>query len=201
MRLISLNEVIIMRKFFTQREIVDLLVSTLVASMIFHYTKVVEFKYGIIVTILSFLIHELMHKFAAKRFNCTSVYKIHPIGIAIGLVLMFLGIVFVMPGVVEVYPYKYGRWGFRVVSLTIDEVGYIAMAGIASSMGIALTSRLLSIYWPAFTPIYKINAIMTFFSLLPLPKSDGSRILQANSGFWVVLFIISLFMITDVFLV
>jgi len=190
-----------MRKFFTEREILDLTVSVIIVSLIFHYSKIVEFKQAILVTVFSFLLHEVMHKFAAKKFSCTSVYKIYPIGIAIGVVLMFFGIVFVMPGVVEIYPYKYGRWGFKVVSLTIDEMGYIAIAGIVSNMGVALISKLLSLYWPFFNILYEINAIITFFNMLPIPKSDGSRIIEANSGFWVILFIVSLFMIADVFLI
>ncbi|HDJ96648.1 MAG TPA: hypothetical protein ENG45_01080, partial [Candidatus Aenigmarchaeota archaeon] len=64
-------------RVFTTREILDLSISVIVVSIIFHFSKILEFKFAILVTLLSFFLHEFMHKVAAKKFSCTSVYKIY----------------------------------------------------------------------------------------------------------------------------
>jgi Zn-dependent protease len=123
----------------------------------------------------------------------------YSLGIVAGLILVFFGIVFVAPGFVEILPYSYGRWGFRVVSLGVEQIGAIALSGIGVNLGLAVLFKLLSLNWPLFGIFYKINALIAFFNLLPAPPLDGSKIISWSAGVWVFLFIISLLMIADIF--
>ena len=190
-----------MMNFFTKQEIFDLAVSILVLTIIFFYLQMGSIEICLVVVMISFLSKVVVNKFIAKKFGCIAVYKIYLLGLISGVVLMFLSIPFTLIGWVDTYPYSYGRWGFKVVEISRMEMGLIAVGGILVNFGLAILFKMLSYKFPVFITFYKINVVLTFWNLLPIPKLDGGRIMTWSLLIWTFLFTISLFMMADVFLV
>jgi Zn-dependent protease len=124
----------------------------------------------------------MAHKFVAMRFGCISFYKIWPSGIFFGLALMLVGIKFVAPGAVVVYPYFFGRWGYKIKTLTLNENGLISLAGPATNLLFAIVFSFFGGWF--FQTLTFVNAWLAFFNLLPIPPLDGSKIMEWKIWLW-----------------
>ena len=58
-----------------------------------------------LMVILSFMLHELGHKFTAQRFGAWSEYRMYPVGLIICLIGSLFGILFAAPGAVYIRGY------------------------------------------------------------------------------------------------
>lgn len=179
-----------MLKIFTKEEIRDLIFSVFVIAIIFSFPSFNNFFKFLLIVIISFIAHELSHKFMAMRFNCIAFYKIWLTGIIFGLIFMFVGIKFVAPGAVIIYPFRFGRWRFKIRELTRKEEAIIASAGPLANIMIALIALLFKN--PLVLSIGFINSWLALFNLLPIPPLDGSRVIKWNPFLWFLLFLISL---------
>ena len=176
---------------FLQSEIASIAVAVLTIGLIFSYVygDILNLHIYIIAIVFSFLLHELAHRFVARRFGCVAVFKLWPLGVVIGLIFMFARIIFVAIGAVVIYPYKFGRWKFKETRITDIEMGIIAMSGILVNL---LLAGIFSIYqfWP-LTMFAAINSIIALFNLIPFPPLDGSKIFKWKPWLWLFLFIIA----------
>ncbi len=186
-------------ELFTREEIRDIIISVVAATIVFSYVIVgptnilTTLPAFLFIVIISFLFHELAHKFVARKFGATAFFKMWPTGILLGLIFMFARIIILMPGAVVVYPYRFARWRGKHINLTVDEIGLISVSGPLVNMFFAAFFSFFS-GW-AFTLLTYINAILAFFNLLPIPPLDGSKVFMWKSWVWVMLIIISGFMI------
>jgi Zn-dependent protease len=171
---------------FTKNEIRDLSLSTLSIAIIFSFPHFGNFFEYLAIVALSFVLHELGHKFAGEKFGCIAFYKIWPAGILFGLIFMLAGIKFVAPGAVVIYPFRFGRWKFEARELTRKEEGIIAAAGPLVNLifgSLSLFSKnhfILSLSY--------INSFLAFFNLLFFPPLDGSKIIQWKPLVWLLMF-------------
>jgi len=97
-----------------------------------------------------------------------------------------------------IYPFRFGRWGFRYRHLTHVEEGLIALAGPLTNL---IFATLFSIIpgWP-FHLLYLVNAWIYLFNMLPIPPLDGSKIILWNVGIWTFFFILSVILCLPIFL-
>ncbi len=176
---------------FTKEEIRDITVSIISLIIIFSWSPFPKFglnlslvPYFAIIVIVAFLLHELAHKFMARKFNMVAFYKMWPQGILFGLIFMILGLRFVAPGAVVVHPYRFGRWGFRRPrpEAASGEMGLIALAGPATNLLFALLFSLFGGF--LFDQLKFINAWLALFNLLPIPPLDGSKVLIWKPWLW-----------------
>lgn len=148
----------------------------------------------IIFLILSVVIHEVSHGYAANalgdptarlqgRLTLNPLNHLDPVGsVLVPLLLLFLpgGLIFGWARPVPYNPYnlRNQRWGEALV----------AVAGPAVNILIAVLFSLvirfgLGVFPPSFIDIASllvfINLILAFFNLLPIPPLDGSKILFA----------------------
>jgi Zn-dependent protease len=127
---------------------------------------------------LGFVLHELGHRWMARRYGAHARYVMWPEGIAASMVLAFaLGIVFAAPGAVCI-----------AGKLDREKNGKVALAGpavnlILSSAFIAL-SALPSKYSAAFAVGAGINASLALFNLLPFGPLDGKKVFDWDGGWW-----------------
>jgi len=125
---------------FYKGEIVNLLLSILLLGILFSIFDVARapdlstaFGHFIIITIfvgISYISHELAHKFVAQKHGCTSIYVIDMRAMLLSIVVTFLSlgnIIFAAPGYVRIS--KESKIGKRFSELTAEEVGRIALAG------------------------------------------------------------------------
>ena len=182
-------------KLFTNEEIRDLIISILILALIFSFPNLENFFIALLIVFFSFFLHEIGHKFAAKKLGCMATYKIWPTGILIGIAGMFffgatnLPLAIALPGFVEIMPYAFGRWGFKVVRLTPKDLGLIALAGVGINVLLAILFNPLP--GGVFSELSRINGLIAIVNLLPIPPLDGSKIFLWKEWFWLFLIFIS----------
>jgi len=188
-------------KVFTNEELRNIIVSILVMSVIFwvfvfSFPDYNGFFISLIIVFFSFFLHEMGHKFAARRLGCMATYKIWPTGLLIGIITIFfglmgIGIVFIALGFVEIMPYSFGRWGFKVVRLTPKDFGLIALAGVGINVLFAIFFKMFPGMW-MFEKLSYFNGLFALFNLLPIPPLDGSKIFMWKMWFWLLLMFITI---------
>ncbi len=146
------------------------------------------FFMSIIAVSLSFVLHELGHRYAARRFNCHAEYKMWPQGLILAMAFSMFGFVFAAPGAVMVYP-KSDIWGTKA-SVSRKKFGLISAAGPAMNLllaGIFFLSSLV-IQSDIFLLGIMINIWLALFNMIPIPPLDGSKIFAWDKRIWLGLF-------------
>ena len=191
---------------FTNLEIRDIIISILLVSIIFwvylfDFPSLIGFFSSLVIVFFSFFLHEMGHKFAARRLGCIATYKTWSVGILIGLVsiifgmisaifgMIGIGIVFIAVGGVEIMPYSFGRWGFKVVKLGQKEMGLISLAGVGLNVFFAVFFKLFP--GVIFQKLSYFNGLFAIFNLIPFPPLDGTKIFVWKEWLWVFLVFVS----------
>ncbi len=178
-------------EMFTKEEIRDIIISVIALIIIFSWRPFPNFGLNlslvpsyVVIIVVAFLLHEMAHKFTARKFNMVAFYKMWPQGILFGLIFMILGLRFVAPGAVVVHPYRFARWGFRRPrpEVASGEMGIIALAGPATNLFFALVFSLFNGH--LFSQLTFINSWLALFNLLPIPPLDGSKVLIWKPWIW-----------------
>ena len=139
-----------------------------------------------LVVILSFMLHEMGHKFTAMRFGAWSEYRMYPVGLALCLIMSIFGFLFAAPGAVYIRGY-----------LTDEMNGKISAAGPAVNIVIAAVSLVMSLMVQnmlsvnVFFLLAYINSFLAVFNLLPIPPLDGSKICKWNIPLYILMIIVS----------
>ena len=174
---------------FSKRERRDLIISILVVTLIFAFNDKSDvfvlshwlfnyFKVLVIVSI-AMMLHVTVQKLAALYMGFTAEYKISTMGIYAGLIVMLLTKgkwYIILPGGIFFDFLVIQRLGHFRYGLTLLPSGIIAALGPLSNLVIATiweTIALWGIYPEFFHQMTFINLYYAFFSMMPLPKTDG----------------------------
>ena len=76
---------------------------------------------------------------------------------------------------------------YKFSEMTEDHIGYIAAAGIATNLVLAIIGYLIG--YPLFT---KLNIYYAFFNMIPISNLDGNKIFFGNLVLWIFLAVITL---------
>jgi Zn-dependent protease len=173
----------------SSKEVLDLLIAWLAVSFAFYlalfrpalsYASLGYVLPELIVTLVvvgsSFVLHELLHKFAAQRFGFWSEFRASYTMLALSIVFAAVAhIVFAAPGATMIYG----------PSITKRQNGIISAAG--PLMNLALGGLFLLLYLLApFGGVLKvlgwlglaINVWFSAFNLLPIGPLDGRKVLD-----------------------
>jgi Zn-dependent protease len=133
---------------------------------------------------LGFILHELAHRFVARRFGCSAEYVMWPAGLGLALVFSMFGFVLAAPGAVMIRPGP-NIWGRA--ALTRKSFGLISIAGPAMNICLAIIFILLNTLYPSmvFTLGARINTWLAIFNLIPFGPLDGAKILNWDKSVWV----------------
>ena len=136
----------------------------------------------------AFVLHELAHKFSARKYGCWAEFRASPSGLRFGVFLAALtGIVFMAPGAVMV-----------VGNTTKSQFGKIALAGPVTNVALWLMGLVailaglgeVSILGLILKPWMWGNAVLGVFNMLPFGPLDGRKIKTwSDSIFWTWLII------------
>jgi Zn-dependent protease len=181
-------------KFFTTAEIIQLIIAILGITIIFTYPNFrANFFLYLIIIFVSLSLKQLFHKLFANKLGCMSTFKLWPFGVVIGTITLLLksslGFIFTALGYIEIVPYKFGRWGIKVIEMTPSDYARIVLGGL----GVNLFLMLFFGIWYTINPleifhtISNINGILSFFSLLPIPSLEGGHIFTWSLWVWVIL--------------
>lgn len=185
--------------YFSLTELAQLLISSLVISVVFAYpysgcggnaqcmlgsTFLVFLLVG-----SAFAIHESSHKLTAQYFGVRSEYRMWTGGLLAALLMKILaGFTFIAPGAAYFEPYR--RQGpmpmfFRDNYLTKAEVGKIGFAGPLSNIVLAL------LFFALARPLgqlsvygIEINLALALFNLIPVNPLDGAKIFSWSWKIW-----------------
>jgi len=184
------------RKRFKKEEIRDLTIVILAVTLIFAFPNLREnmFLYFIIVSFSVFLRH-VTQKLMGDRLGCMVTFKLWPIGIGIGMMSLLLksvyGFIFTALGYVEIIPYKFGRWGIKLIKMAPRDYAHIALSGISVNLFFMLIFGMFYSISPnieIFQIISLTNGLLALFSLLPIPQLEGGHIFTWSLWVWMILF-------------
>ncbi|MDI6825791.1 MAG: hypothetical protein QMD36_01190 [Candidatus Aenigmarchaeota archaeon] len=182
-------------KAFTSAELRDIVIAIIVLALIFSFPDLTLFLISLVLVFFSYFVHEMGHKFVARKFGCTATFKIWPTGIFLGIMTMFFkliggwGIVFVAPSFVEIMPYSFGRWGFKVARVSKKDLAFISLAGVGINVLFAVFFKMLP--GNIFRRLSYYNGLIALFNLLPIPPLDGSKIFLWKMWVWLFLIFIA----------
>ncbi len=182
-------------RMFEKREIYHLLAATAIISIaglslfIFSTGSPSTLAIAVAGLTLSFLAHELAHKFWALIRGLNASFRIYPLGAILTMVtaIPLIPIKFIAPGFVHVNGL-----------MSLREMGRIALAGPLTNILISTglyTSYLLGFNILAYR-LAELNAYLAFFNLLPLGPLDGAKVIQWSKIIWLTAFLVSILLLT-----
>lgn len=134
------------------------------------------------IVVLSFMGHEMGHKFTAQKYGAWSEFRMYPVGLVLCLVTSVLGILFAAPGAVYIRGY------------IDDEMnGKISAAGPAVNLVVGYLALALSAVMPngisasIFFLLAYMNSFLALFNMIPFMPFDGAKIMKWNPVIWVVM--------------
>jgi len=184
------------RHWFSKEEIKDIVISVITLSFIFAYPNMTDLPVSILAVIIAFLFHELAHRYFARKFGCAAFYRMWTTGLLFALVITVAtrgAFKFVAPGAVVIYPYTFGRWGYRIKKLTDREGGIISISG--PSVNLFFATIFFLIPGNIGHILSSVNAWLALFNLLPVPPLDGSKVVRWNMSVWALMFILSIVLV------
>ncbi|MEA4977107.1 MAG: site-2 protease family protein [Methanomassiliicoccaceae archaeon] len=180
---------------FSRHEIRDILISVLVLSLAFTLVMMSGiwdegdtalafagyFVLCLILVTVSFIPHELGHKFLAQKYGAWSEYRMSVSGLMFSVAISFLGFLIAAPGAV----YINGR-------ISESENGKISAAGpivniVIGAVAIVCCHFTTGFAFELFSMIAYLNAILAVFNMIPFPPLDGSKIVKWSPAVWVAM--------------
>lgn len=180
------------------RELRDLVVSALLLALAFSLAfsggfqalsypgiLIIMFPLALVGVSAGFVLHELGHRFVARRFGCFAEYKMWTTGLVVAIMCSFFGFVFAAPGAVMVHPGVdlEGR-----PTLTKQRMGIISLAGPSMNICLAIVFILLNGLYPSLVFFLgaRINIWLALFNLIPFGPLDGAKIFSWDKKVWLV---------------
>jgi Zn-dependent protease len=135
-----------------------------------------------VIVSMSFVLHELAHKFVAQRYGAWAEYRMFPFGLIMALVISFTGFIFAAPGAV----YIKGNID-RKMNGKISAAGpavNIVLGAVALLFAMVTTGTVELLFWI----MASINAFFAVFNMLPIMPFDGSKIYRWDVSVYLVMF-------------
>ncbi len=128
---------------------------------------------------LSFVLHEMMHKFVAQRFGAIAAFRTSPNGLAITLVTSLFGFLLGIPGATVIYTNSFTKRENGIVSLAGPLTNFAVFAVFAVAL-LVLNPPSQSYLGFALDFVMFISILLAFFNMLPIFPLDGSKVLAWN---------------------
>jgi len=179
------------------REFRDLSISAIVLAFIFSFQGYGNLSnilwmlpVGLLTVSISFLAHEMAHRYYAKKYGCHAEYQIWWYGIVLALVFSLASngmVKFAALGAVMIFP-AIDMWGNMKI-LTRKEYGTISLAGPVMNLGLAGIFALLGFFiHPLLFMGTMINIWLAIFNLIPIWILDGAKIFHWDKRVWIAVF-------------
>ena len=134
---------------------------------------------------LSFLLHELAHKFSAQHFGLWAEFRLTMQGALITLLSMLLPFFkIISPGAVMI-----------VGPVTRETSGKTALSGPLTNIILSTICIIIamtpqnSFFWTIAVYVAWINALIAFFNLIPFGIMDGLKVFLWNKIVWTIIFV------------
>ncbi|MCQ2079235.1 MAG: Zn-dependent protease [archaeon] len=190
---------------FSRIELRDILVSVVVLTLAFvlmfrdtsfvtTYFRHTMGDYGVVgmvllmlaLVMLSFIAHELAHKFTAQKLGLWSEYRMFPMGLLFAPIMGLVGFLFAAPGVVYISGFVDSEQDGKIsvagpmVNIVLSAVGIVGCI-VCNGSPIVIMFYLL----------YTLNASLALFNLLPIGILDGAKVMRWDTTVWLISIIIA----------
>jgi Zn-dependent protease len=135
---------------------------------------------------LSFLIHELAHKFTAQLKGLWAEFRLTTWGAVLTLISVFTPFRLIAPGAVMISG-----------SANLSDIGRISIAGPITNISLSLVflsvayAPVPGVYSLLFLLIASFNSFIALFNLIPFGVLDGYKIFSWNKKIWAAAFAVS----------
>jgi len=140
---------------------------------------------------IAFIFHEMAHKIVAQRYKCWAEFRADLTMLGLGVLMSFLGVVFIAPGAVMIF----GNIDYRQngkISLAGPLTNIILAILLLPLLFINISSNLLS---EIIVSGYLINAWLALFNMIPFMNFDGAKIYAWNRKAYFTTVIVAAFLI------
>ncbi len=133
-----------------------------------------------------FLIHELSHKFVARRYGCWAEFRADYRMLGFGLLTAFFGFLFAAPGAVMI-----------AGPVDKDRNGKISLAGPGSNLLVALTCLTLlldlrsGLIHSALSSLFTFSVFLAAFNMIPVMPFDGAKIWHWNKPVYIATLLVA----------
>ena len=125
---------------------------------------------------LSFILHELMHKFVAQHYGAWAEFRTWPSGLVITIVSSMLGFLIGLPGATYIFSNSFTRRQNGIVSLAGPLTNMVVFL-IFIAIGLAPGHTSWNLFGTAIGVVTFISLWLGFFNMLPILPLDGSKVL------------------------
>ena len=191
---------------FSKTETKDLSIAIIVITLLFAYLysngtfgmMIYLIPISLVTIGLSFILHELGHKYVAQKYGFFAEFRKWNTGLLIAIITGLFGFIFLAPGAVYIGSYT---------GIITDEAnGKISIAGPIVNIILAVIFLLIEISLKPFfllsSPLstylmitamigFHINSFLALFNLLPIPMLDGSKVMKWNLPLWIVSIVVA----------
>lgn len=133
---------------------------------------------------LSFVLHELMHKFVAQHYGAIAGFRASTNGLVITLITGALGFLLGIPGATVIYASNFTKKENGIVSLAGPLTNFVVFV-VFVSLVYALKPPTDSYLYAALDFTIFVSILLAFFNMLPISPLDGSKILAWNKVVYV----------------
>ncbi len=128
---------------------------------------------------LNFILHELMHKFAAQRYGMVAEFRASTTGLLITIATGAMGFLFGIPGATMIYTQSLTKRQNGIISL-VGPATNLVVFGVAVAILFIVNPAIGSYLFNAVQFIVFISLLLGFFNMLPILPLDGSKVLAWN---------------------
>jgi len=179
------------REMLGGKEAQEILFAWLILSFCFSVGALISlrifigrFTISLLTVGLGFVLHELAHRYVAKRYACFSMFRIWPLGLALALILALVSrgnLVFAAPGAVYIVSQNSGGISRR-------ENGIISLSGVGVNLLLSLLFISVSGLGGLAESVGRVGATINLwlaaFNLIPFWQLDGAKVMAWSWKIW-----------------
>jgi Zn-dependent protease len=125
---------------------------------------------------LSFILHELMHKFVAQHYGAIAGFRASVNGLVVTLLTGMFGFLLGIPGATMIYASSFTKRQNGIVSLAGPLTNFAVFA-VFLGLYVALSPAPGTYAAHAIGFVLFISILLAFFNMLPIYPLDGSKVL------------------------
>ncbi len=133
---------------------------------------------------LSFILHELMHKFVAQHYGAIAGFRTSMTGLLITLATGAFGFLLGIPGATMIYTNYFSKRQNGIVSLAGPLTNFVVF-GAFLAIDIIFRNSIGTYLQSAIGFTFFISIFLAFFNMLPIYPLDGSKVLAWNKWIYI----------------
>ncbi|MDE1865407.1 MAG: site-2 protease family protein [Candidatus Micrarchaeota archaeon] len=148
---------------------------------------------------LSFILHELMHKFVAQHYGAWAEFRTWPAGLMITIISSMLGFLIGLPGATYIASNHFTKRENGIVSLAGPATNLVVFF-IFAALNLAFSSSSATYLSLAIGVVMFISLWLGFFNMLPIFPLDGSKVLAWDWRIYLGVMIPTIVLLAGLFL-